>query len=417
MALNADFDIMLKEYANNEILENKILKNNWFINKVKKDPKWSLGAYQIAVETQENSRFEFGALPASNDIGGALYAKPEVNSPAELLGAIKWNQKDLERHTGDLKKSFLQIAPNKLKQFAQRMEETASLVMLGDGSLCNVTADATGLGVVTCDRVWLLSADQKITITETVTDTTTVTGYVKRGSIDINAGTFTLVTAIGGAVAVDCSGLDVANLPKVFVVGSATKKFTSLIDIVFPASLGGADSLYSGAITKADSPVYQPYAKDLSASTTYAALRNSLFDFYYTAEQMGRSENDELLVPYSVFKALALAPESQRQLLPDSVKHAFGAKSMRLQGPDGDMVVTGIRDMQNGYVVKMDWDAVVLASRGSLVKNVNMSGEYFEERATTGYTYIQDKKMEAELIVTAPYKLAGAKVAAAFTAT
>lgn len=415
MALNEDFSVLLREYAPNSLLENEIKKNNWFINKVKKDPKWGYGPYQIPVEKQEYSRFEFGALPASNDIPGADYAKPEVTSPAELLGSMKFNQKDLERHDGDLKKSFLQVTPGKIRQFVKRMQERASITLLGDGSICSVTADATNLGVVTVDRVWLLTGDEKVTIKETVNDTTSVTGYVKRGSIDINAGTFTLVTAAGGSTGVDCSGIDVANSPKLYIVGATTKRFTSLIDIVFPASLGGADTLYGGAITKADSPVYQPFAKDLSSNTTYENLKDALFDFYYTAEQMGRSDNSEVLVPYSVFKALALSTEDQRRRTGDDTKTTMGAKSMRLQGPDGDMVVTGIRDMQNGHIVVMDWDAVVFASRGELIKNAKMNGEYFEERATTGYTYIVDRKMEGELIVTAPYKLAGAKVATSFT--
>lgn len=416
MALDSTFDVLLREYAPNDLLENTIKKYNYFINKVKKDAQWGLGAYRLPIELQENSRFEFGALPASDDIQGALYDNLEVSNPAELLGSMRFLQKDLERHS-DLKKSFLQIAPGKIKQFSQRMNETASISMMGDGSLMHVTADCSNVGVCAVDRVWLLTADQKITIKETVNDTTAVTGYVKRGSIDINAGTFVLVTAPGGSTGVDCSGIDLANEPKVYVVGATTKRFTSLIDIVFPAALGGADTLYGGSLVKADSPVLQPFAKDISSASTAQELKEALFDWYYTAEEMGRSENSEVLVPYNVFKALAQSTELQRQLTSDSVSTVYGAKSMMLQGPDGDMKITGVRDMNKGYIVKMDWDAVVLASRGALIKNAKMSGDYFEERTagSVGYSYIVDKKLEAELIVLAPAKLAGAKVATSFT--
>lgn len=413
MATSSEFGAMLREYAPNQLLENEIIKLNWFIRKVKKDPNWSLGAYQIPIEMSENSRFEFDALPASNDIPGATYALPEVSSPAELFGSLKFNNKDLERHDGDLKKSFLSIAPKKIKQFVTRLEEQASLSMLGDGSICTLTANGTVGGVATVNRPWLLTNGQKVILR--TSSALVATGYVN--NIDINAKTFKLVTAAGGSTGVDISGQTTALSSKVYTPGAQTKRFTSLIDIVFPTAMGGADTLYGGAIVKANSPVLQPFVKDISASTTRAALKASLFSFYYEAEQMGRNENRELLVPYSVFQALALETEGTRQRTGDDVKTTVGAKSMKLQGPDGDMVVTAIRDMVDGFCVVMDWDSVVLASRGELIKKANkMGGDFFEERATSGYTYIVDKKMEAELIVTAPGKLAGAKVATAFTA-
>jgi hypothetical protein len=283
MALTSNFDTLLREYAPNDLLTNEVARINWVLKKMKKDPKWPLGQYQIPVELSEASRFEWGALPAANDIPIASYGKPYVSAPKQLLGSMLFDQVDLERHNGDMKKSFLSIIPGKVKQFAERMSEQINIAILGDGSLCSLTADGTVGGLVTVGkaRVTLFTAGQKVTIDDD--NSSPVSGYVR--TIDVNAGTFLLYNAATGGAVVDLSGYSTAQNAKVFAVGAQSDRCTSLVDIIFSAANGGADTLYSGSLVKSASAVYQPYFSDISSSTTGANFLSSLYDSLYESEE------------------------------------------------------------------------------------------------------------------------------------
>lgn len=413
MSTTENFSVMLKEYMPNELLLNEVEKLNWFLKKLKRDSNWGYGPYQIPAETQEYSRFEWGQLPAANDIPGAKYAKPEVTSPKELFGSMIFDNKDLERHDGDMKKSFLQIMPNKVRQFAQRMEEQANIALLGDGSIALATANSTAGGVVTVGkRIGVFTNGMKVTMKA---GASTVSGYVN--NIDISAGTFKLVTAPGGSTGVDLTAYTVAAGTVVYLPNGNVERMTSIIDIVFPESMGGADTLYNNAVVKADSPVFQPYTTDLSTATTGANFLSALYDFYFDVEELGRSGvRKEVIVPFYAFKAIAKATETSRKYEAADVETTYGSKSIKLTGPNGAMIVTGARGLAPGKMICMDWDAVVLASRGELIKKAKKLGDdFFEVRNTSGYQFIVDKKLEAELIATNLQALAGAKIATAIT--
>lgn len=409
MSTTENFSVMLKEYMPNELLTNEVEKLSWFIKKVKRDSNWGYGPYQLPAETQEYSRFEWGQLPAATDIPGAKYAKPEVTSPKELFGSMIFDNKDLERHDGDMKKSFLQILPGKIRKFVERMEEQANIALLGDGSICALTANGTVGGIAKVGKkIGVFTNGMKVTLKA---GASTVSGYVN--NIDINAETFKLVTAAGGSTAVDISAYTTAAGAVVYLPGGNTERMTSLIDIVFPSTMGGSDTLYGGAITKADSPIFQPFVTDLSSATTGAQLLSALYDFYFDVEELGRSGlRKEVIVPYYAFKAIAKETEDNRRFAKADVETTYGSKSILLTGPNGDMKVTAARGMALGKIVCVDWDALVLASRGELIKKAKKLGDdFFEIRNQSGYQFIVDKKLEAELIATNLQALGGAKIA------
>lgn len=415
MALTSNFDVLLKEYAPNDLLKNEVSRINWFLNKLKKDTQWPLGQYQIPLETQEASRFEWGALPAANDIPIAAYAKPYVSAPKQLLGSMIFDQVDLERHSGDMKKSFLSILPSKINQFAERMSEQINMGILSDGSICPVTANCTVGGLVTVgkSRVTLFTGGQKIQLLGTG-GATLKTGYVR--NIDVNAGTFLVYNAATGGAVVDLSAMTLALATKVYAVGATVERATSLVDICFSAANGGADTLYGGSLVKSASAVFQPYYSDLSSATTGATFLTALYDALYECEEMGRGGiQKEVLLPYQAFKAVAKANEGNRKYEMGKTESIYGTSSVKLTGPHGDMTVRAARGIPVDKAFFVDYNALTIASRGELIKKANpMSDqEAFEIRNTTGFQYIVDKKAEFELIVTNPQKLGGLKIAAA----
>lgn len=417
MALTSNIDVLLREYAPNELLVNEIARINWLVSKLKKDTKWPLGQYQIPLETNEASRFEWGALPAANDIPQAAYAKPYVNGPKQLLGSMLFDQVDLERHQGDLKKSFLSILPQKINQFTERMTEKINLALLGDGSVCPLTANGTVGGLVTVGKtkVTLFTEREKVDIKGTST-AVLKTGYVR--NIDVNAGTFYLYSAPTGGAVVDVSMETTALGAKVYTVGATVERATSLVDIIFSSANGGADSLYGGNLVKNVSAVFQPYFSDISSATTGATFIAALYDSLYECEEMGRGGiQKEVLVPYQAFKAMAKAAESGRKFEMGKTETVYGSSSIELTGPHGTMKVRAARGVPADKAMFVDYDALVLASRGEMIKKANpmSSEEAFEIRNTTGYQYIVDKKAEFELIVTNPQKLGGLKIASSIS--
>jgi hypothetical protein len=405
---------MLREYAPNELLMNEVKRINWFLDKVNKDKSWPLGQYQIPVELSENSRFEWGALPAANDIPLAQYAKPYVSAPKQLLGSMIFDQMDLLRHQGDVKKSFLSILPQKVNQFTKRMSEKINLSLLGDGSICPLTANGTVGGLVTVGKtkVTLFTEREKIQIKDA--DSVAVAGYVR--GIDVNAGTFSLYNAATGGAVVDLSAYTTVQAAKVYVVDAMNSGPTSLVQICFSAANGGADSLYGGAMVKSASPVFQPYFADLSAATTGATFLAALYDAFYEAEEMGRGGiMKEVLVPYQAFKSIAKATETFRKFEMGKTETTFGSSTVELTGPHGSLKVRSARGIPSDKAFLIDYDAITIASRGELIKKANPMSplEAFEIRNTTGYQYIVDKMAEFELIVKAPANMGGLKIASA----
>jgi hypothetical protein len=376
---------------------------------------WGYGQYQLPLETQEASRFEWGALPSATDIPVAAYSKPYIDKPKALLGSMIFDNADLERHQGDMKKSFLSIMPAKGKQFAERMTEKINMSLLSDGSICSVTANGTAGGLVTVGkaRVTLFTGGEKIQITNSTP--ATVTGYVR--NIDVNAGTFSLYNAASGGAVVDCSTMTLALSAKIYIVGATSERVTSLVDIIFSAANGGKDTLYNGNLTKSVSAVFQPYFADLSSYTTGATLIPALYDALYECEEMGRGGiQRELVLPYNVFKVIAKASETNRKYEMGKESVVYGSSAVQLTGPHGQMILRAARGVPQDKAMFLDYSALAIVSRGDVIKNANVQGdEFFTLRNTTGYQFIMDKKAEFELAVLNPQKLGGLKLATTIT--
>lgn len=143
MATTATFNDMLKKYMPYELLKERMEKRNYFWSQVAKKTGWKGGAIQVPFEGAEASSLSFGALTAASAIHEHTEVLGEISTQPELWGSMKFNEKDLDRH-GDLESSYLELAPNKIKQFVDRMSERVSICLLNDGAIARVTAGMTG---------------------------------------------------------------------------------------------------------------------------------------------------------------------------------------------------------------------------------------------------------------------------------
>jgi hypothetical protein len=324
-----------------------------------------------------------------------------------------FDQADLERHMS-LEKSFVSALPRKLQGLVRRMADLINLTVVGDGSIGTLAANGDATGAVSVGRAAtaFLHNGMKVEIDDG--NSAAVSGYVQ--SLDTNAGTFTLKDAATGGSAVDLTNYTTAQSAKVYLVNGSGTRPTSLVDLCFSAANGGADSLYSGAIVKSASPIYQPFTEDISASNTGATLLASLYDVMFAMVESGRDGmNSEILVPFNAYKAISKQLETNVNFEKKDEEKIYGSTAITIIGPDSELKIRTARGVPAGKAMILNYDAVSIASYGELIqKGKKVGAEHFEVRNTTGYQMIVDKKAEFEVIGHDLSKLGGVKIATSF---
>jgi hypothetical protein len=69
----------------------------------------------------------------------------------------------------------------------------------------------------------------------------------------------------------------------------------------------------------------------------------------------------------------------------------------------GSLKLIGVQESDDDIIMFLDWSALKFYSNGFFKKRRSPDGiEYFESRATTGYTYIVDMCLFGEIVVQRP---------------
>lgn len=408
MALKADLNSLLREYAPDQCFINEMKRLNYYWSKINKDKKWIPGStYPVQFETGQHSTFVMGGLPAVADINGATYAKANIASPATIIGSMKIHEKDLEKHSGDMKKSFLDFWPEKSKQFMKRFEERMSVLLLGDGSICTATANGTIGGVLKLDRPHLLTIGEKVEIDDD--NSTPVAAFVRK--INLNTKEVTFYDAPTGGAVVDLSGYATANKAKVYITGTSSsgESFNNLKSFILPSTLGGSDTIHG--LNKIDNgPILQALYVDGSGWNTAKKLVEGLYDFYYQYDFLGRSEENEITVSYDKYQWISLYLQQAKQYMAKDQTAGVGYKGLTLVGPNGDMKIKALRDMTSDLAPVIDFSAVEFAGQTLFKMKHKQNGDLFHtERvagAGGGYVHIVDIEVEGQHVCKAPGKLA-----------
>lgn len=396
MPTSTTFDAMLRRYMPYELLVEEMKKRNYFWSQVEKDEDWLGGTLEVPYEAGEASSLSFGALTAANDIAEGTNVMGTISGYRELWGTMLFNERDLDRHNGNMEQSALKLIPGKIDQFVDRMGQRVSISLLGDGSIARATANGAVGGTITVDRPERFSIGEKIVVDDD--DSSPVTGYIT--GININTGVLNIQTARSAGSNVDLSGYTTAQNAKIFLPNQQAEGFTSLASQLLSAANGGATNLFGAAKTTA--PFLQSINVDGSGFTANTLL-DDLFAAYFQVHRFGKGNPTEMIVSYGLFKNIARQLETNRDYIASDKKAGMGWRSVNLLGVDGECKITAVREMPDNLVHVLDWKGMKFHGSKFFDRKRHMDGgESFLVRNTTGYQYIVDCKFYGELVVNKP---------------
>lgn len=415
MGTTRSFSTMLNEYLPNELMREELIKMDYLLSKVEKDNNWLGGNLIVPFEGGVGSSIKFGGLTSATDVSEYNYQRGSITSQPEVWGTLSFNHRDLMEHGKVSEQNFLQILPNQVDQFMQRMKETCSLNMLGAAQFATLTVDGTAGGVVEVDHVERFTIGQKVIIQDA--DTAHVdggTGEVYVVAIDLNGGTLGAGAVTLDAVARTGSGTTmaaytVAQSAKIYYDGilsasTVTNGFTSLRNSLLSSANGGSSTLYG------KTKVTYPYLQAINYSGAGVSATNileQLFDFYTRVRSIARGKADTFLMSYKHLGSIMKAIETQKGGFKVSVNSTnasiYGWTEVTITTVKGELTVVGVQEMDNDVIYAIDWSAIKFYSNGFFRKRQNPDGrEFYETRATTGYTYLVDICLFGDLVLLAP---------------
>jgi hypothetical protein len=186
--------------------------------------------------------------------------------------------------------------------------------------------------------------------------------------------------------------------------GQQASGFSSLKSALLSATNGGDASLYG------QTKVTYPYLQSINVSGSLMSASNILdkiFDAFVTFRQLGKGNPNEVLMSYkhlgSVLKILETA-KGQFNVEPGSLKTSvYGWTEIVLGGVKGNIKIVAIQEMSDTEMFFIDWRALKFHSNGFFRKRIAPDGKhYFEQRDTTGYSYLVDMCLFGDLVVSRP---------------
>ena len=410
MATNRSFQAMLNDFLPNKLLKEELVKRDYLLSKVEKDDTWigasassgNGGNLIVPFKAAGASSVSYGALTASNDIAEDSYVRGQISTQPEMWGSMIFNHRDLMEHDKVSEKNFLKILPDAVDDFMDLLKNTVSVNLLNGAHFSKVplgSTDATGLIVV--DRTDRFILGQKVIIA--ATSPATLTGYVS--TINPNTLTVKLVTARGGATGLDFDANNVPANGKIYNPGAQTTPFSSLKDALLSAANGGSSTLYG--VTKTDYPYTQ--AINISgADITAANIVEKIFMAYTTTRMLGKGSPTDIVMSYKNFAYVMAVVEASKgafNVQAGSMKATqYGWTEISIGSVTSQALkFVGVQEMEDDAIMFIDWRGLKFYSNGFFRKRKSPDGvEYFEERATTGFTYIIDICLFGDLVVNRP---------------
>ena len=407
MATTRSFSAMLNEYTPNELFREELIERDYLLKKVEKDDSWKGGTLVVPFEGASASSVAFGSLTASDDISEFNYQRGSISSYVEAWGSLIFNHTDLMQNGKISEQNFLQILPGQIENFLSYMKEVVSVNMLGASyfaSATDATNAATGIFVV--DHIERFSLGQKCVIDDG--DSAQANAYVI--GVNLNTAEVTLSSTRGGSAA-NLSAYSVAQSTRfyhdgVLVAGTVTNRFTSLRDSLLSLANGGTTTLYGK--TKTGYPYLQ--AINVSGASINATnILEKIFDAYTAIRQKARGNASTVLMSYkhlgSIMKLIETQKGAFKTTATGTKASLFGWTEIEITTVRGNLTIVGIQEIDDDVIMLLDWSALKFYSNGFFQKRKSPDGkEYFEVRATTGYSYIVDMCLFGDLVLLAPSK-------------
>lgn len=404
MATTRSFQAMLNQYLPNKLLKEELIKRDWILNNVEMDNSWLGGDLIVPFKGVQASSVSFGSLTVSTDIGEDGYVRGSITTQPEVWGTFVFNHRDLMEHGKLSEQNLLKLLPDAVDDFADFMKQCVSLSMLNGDSFASATVDGTTLGVIVVDRPERFVLKQKVFVKGTIS-AVSAAAYVQ--SIAMDTGSLVLQTTRAGGVNTDLSLFTVADAAKIYFDGTqpgTALGFTSLRGSLLSLANGGTTNLYGQAKTS------YPYLQAINvsgATVTASNILQSVFDAYTVIKNRGKGMPDKVLMSYRNLGYIMSILEVQRGMFhskPESTKVSpYGWTEIVIQGVKGTITVVGVQEMSDDVMFFLDLRALKIYSNGGFRKRQNPDGrEYFEVRATTGYSYIVDTCFFGDLVLIRP---------------
>lgn len=402
MATTRSFSTMLNEYLPNKLLKEELIKRDYCLTNVDKDDSWLGGNLIVPFKSAGASSIASGSLSGSTDIAEDAYVRGSITTQPEFWGSMIFNHRDLMEHDKVSEQNFLKILPDSVDDFMDYFKNVTSTALLNGAHFARLTVDYTGTdGLLTVDRPDRFVIGQKVIVKDV---TATYTTYVK--TININTKVIALVTTRGGATTDFSAGVDiVASSGKFYNDGFQTSSFSSMRDALLSLANGGSTNLYG--VAKTSAPYLQAINID-GSSITAANIVEKCFDGFTQTRLFGKGRPTDIVMSLTnlgyVMKVIE-ASKGAFNVQPGSQKASqYGWTEIQVGSVTSQMLkFVGVQEMEDDIIMFIDWRAWKFYSNGFFRKRKSPDGiEYFEVRATTGYSYIIDVCLFGDLVCLRP---------------
>lgn len=400
MATTRVFQSMLNEFLPNDLLKEELIKRDWILQNTEMDNSWLGGTLVVPFKGAGASSVAFGSLTAANDIAQDQYVRGQVTTQPEAWGTLYFDHRDLMEHSKISVQNFLKMLPDQVDEFIDYMKMVVSLSFLNGTFFAKATVDGAADGTITVDRIERFVIGQKVSIDDD--NSSPVTGYVRAIAVDTNIVTFYDARTAGSVV--NLSTYTVAQNTKFYFDGSQASGFTSLKASLLSLANGGSSTLYGV------SKLAWPYTQAINvsgASSTPTSLLQDIFDAYVTIRNKGKGNPEKVLMSYRNFGYVMTILEVAKgayHIDQTSMKvSAYGWQEISVFGPKGRVTLVAIQECDDDAIMFLDMRALKIYSNGGFRKRSSPDGiEYFEQRATTGYSYIVDVCFFGDLVLQRP---------------
>lgn len=400
MATSRSFSAMLNQYLPNKLLKEELVKRDYVLSTIDKDDGWLGGDLIVPFKAAGASSVAFGALTASNDVAEDSYVRGSITTQKEIWGTLKFHHRDLMEHNEISEKNFVKLLPDVIEDFMVLMKNVVSVNLLNGVHFATATGNGGADGTIAVDAVDRFELGQKVVLDDD--NSADVDLYVI--GILKDTSTITLSDSRGGA-AFDISAYTLAQNAKFYHPGSKASGFLSIRSALLSAANGGASTLHGQ--TKTAYPFLQ--ALNISGSDITAVnIMEKIFDAMTTIRRIGKGNPNEVVMSYKNLSACMKVVEGSKggfNVVPGSQKTSqYGWTELQVGSvTKGAIKLVGVQECADDVIMFLDWRAFTFHSNGFFRKRKSPDGiEYFEERATTGYSYIVDVCLFGELSVKRP---------------
>jgi hypothetical protein len=402
MATTRSFSNMLNEYLPEKLLLDELKKRNWALQNVEQDDSWLGGNLVIPFLGAVGSTVTFGSLAASNDIAEELSVRGQISAYKEVWGSMLFNETDLLQHGKLSEQNFLKILPDAIQRHADYLSGVISQNLLTGNAVAKLTADGTAGGDITVAQPDRFQIGQKVIVDDN--DSSPATGYVK--TINMNTGVVNIVTARGGSTGVNLSAYTVAQGAVVYNDGQQADGFDNLPNQLLSAANGGAANHLG--VAKTSYPFLQAINVD-GSSVTAANILSKIFDAYVTVRRLGGGKPFKVVMSYKNYGSVLKALETQKgafNVIPNAKKvEAYAYDAIMVGGFAGTLELNAVQEMDDDKIMFLDMSVIKFYTNGGIRRRRAPDGkEFFEVRATSGFSYIVDHCLFGEFVVQHPKK-------------